>query len=147
MISFVQGEFFESKSYALVNTINCVGVMGRGIALEFKTRYPAYFQSYKKACDNKQVRPGTLHVYRKDNSAVLIGFPTKDHWRNPSKLEWIGSGLKSLRGLILELEIPSISIPALGCSNGGLNWSDVKPLIEKELTALECNILVFEPKS
>lgn len=160
MIHYIKdGDLFDSGADILVNTVNCVGVMGKGIALEFKRRFPEYYADYRKACNEGLVKPGVcrLWIYK----PIIISFPTKDHWRNPSKIEWIESGLKSLIQRIATVQdnpflkdAKVVAIPALGCANGGLDWVEVKPLIEKELSLLPnhyrkrgIQFLVYEPHS
>lgn len=134
---------------ALVNTVNTVGVMGKGIALMFKEAFPANFRAYEAACERKEVRIGQMFVT--ENLALegprwLINFPSKKHWRQPSKLEWIVEGLKDLRRVIEAKKIVSIALPPLGCGNGGLDWSDVRPEIERNLGSLDSvEVVVFEP--
>lgn len=132
-----------------MNTVNTVGVMGKGIALMFKEAFPDNFRVYDKACKRKEVRVG--HMFVTENLALggprwLINFPTKQHWRQPSKLEWIVEGLEDLRRVVEEKEIQSIALPPLGCGNGGLEWNEVRLAIERALGQLEdVKILVFEP--
>lgn len=151
-IRFINGDMFASRAQALVNTVNCVGVMGKGVALEFKRRWPDNYKAYKKTCDLKLLRPGSMLVF--DRGALfegeapryIINFPTKDHWRSKSKLDYISMGLDSLVEDVLELGIASIAMPPLGCGNGGLDWQDVKPLIETKLKRLSgVEVEVYEP--
>jgi O-acetyl-ADP-ribose deacetylase (regulator of RNase III) len=144
MITYKKGDLLNDNAAALVNTVNCVGVMGKGIALQFKNKYPANYRIYKKACDEGRVCTGKMHVVCFHN-LVIINFPTKEDWRNPSKLEWVEEGLQQLAKVIKMHRIKSIAIPALGCSNGGLDWDGVKPLIEKYLGNSEKDIRVYEP--
>ncbi|MDR7307592.1 macro domain-containing protein [Rhodoferax saidenbachensis] len=134
---------------AIVNTVNCVGVMGKGIALQFKNKWPDNFTQYQAACKAGKVRPGTMHVYDAGAYAqphFVINFPTKDHWRGNSKLSFIEDGLKDLIAQVQKLGIRSIAIPPLGCGNGGLNWADVKPMIEAAFAALpDVVVRLFEP--
>jgi O-acetyl-ADP-ribose deacetylase (regulator of RNase III) len=132
-------DILTHNSEYIVNPVNCVGVMGKGLALQVKLKYPNVFRVYKEACNKGLVKVGKMLVV--DN---IINFPTKQDWRNPSKLEWIESGLKDLRQLIIDRNIQSISIPKLGCGLGGLDWHDVKPLIDKYLSGLNCTILLSE---
>jgi O-acetyl-ADP-ribose deacetylase (regulator of RNase III) len=134
---------------AIVNTVNCVGVMGKGIALQFKNKWPGNFAAYQTACKAGKVRPGKMMVF--DSGAYaqphfIINFPTKDHWRGNSKLSFIEDGLRDLAAQVRALDIRSIAIPPLGCGNGGLDWQDVKPLIERAFADLpEVDVRVFEP--
>lgn len=150
MIEFIKGNLFNCNCEALVNTCNCVGVMGRGIALEFKNRYPEMFEDYKNFCNLNKLRPGKLHVFeQKTTPRLIINFPTKVDWRNESKYPWIESGLLALREVIIDKNIKSIAIPALGCGLGGLQWSIVKPLIQSFHDSLSCIniiVLVYEPQ-
>lgn len=149
MITFRQGNLLEAPAEALVNTVNTVGVMGKGIALMFKEAFPENYRAYEEACKRKEVRIGRMFVV--ENAALrgprwLINFPTKKHWRQPSKLEWIREGLEDLRRVVEEKSIKSIALPPLGCGNGGLNWIDVRAEIERSLGSLESvEIAVFEP--
>jgi O-acetyl-ADP-ribose deacetylase (regulator of RNase III) len=120
--------------------------MGKGLALQFKERFPVNFRKYKEACDRKYIAPCRVFPV-KDGDRWIVNFPTKNHWRHPSKIEYIEGGLRSLKQFIIEREIKSIAIPALGCGLGGLSWSDVKPLITSEFEDLpEVSIEVYEPR-
>ncbi|HEY0758725.1 MAG TPA: macro domain-containing protein [Acidisarcina sp.] len=149
MMKFIQGNLLEAPVEALVNTVNTVGVMGKGIALMFKEAFPGNFHAYEDACKDKEVKIG--HMFVTENRTFsgprwIINFPTKKHWRHPSKLEWIIEGLGDLRKFIQDNEIRSIALPPLGAGNGGLDWSEVRPEVERALGNLEgVNILVFEP--
>jgi len=149
MLEFKQGNLLEEDAEALVNAVNCVGVMGKGIALQFKQAFPENFQQYKKACDAKEVQPGrmfTVPTGKLFNPKYIINFPTKRHWRDNSKIEDIQTGLKALVAEVQQLGITSIAIPALGCGNGGLDWLEVKPRIESAFVELpEVKVVVFEP--
>jgi O-acetyl-ADP-ribose deacetylase (regulator of RNase III) len=149
MIEFKQGNLLEEKTEALVNTVNCVGVMGKGIALQFKQAFPENFRQYEKACRAKQVQPGQMFTVSTGSlfyPRYIINFPTKRHWKGKSKIEDIKSGLKALVEEIQQLGITSIAIPPLGCGNGGLDWAEVKPLIESALAQLpEVQVIIFEP--
>lgn len=146
MINFVVGNLLESEAYALVNTVNCEGYMGKGIAYQFKLRFPEMNSEYVKQCKQHKLRPGALHTY-KEASKLIINFPTKDKWREKSKMEYIASGLDALVDFINKEKIPSIAIPPLGSGNGGLVWDEVKQLIIKKLSCLEHNvdIYIYEP--
>lgn len=130
MIRETNKDIFTSKMQTITNPVNTVGVMGKGLALEFKKRYPDLFKSYVNVCENKIFEKEGLFVYQSKDYKILC-FPTKHHWKYPSKLEWIDEGLKLLSLHYKWYGITSIAIPKLGCSNGGLNWSEVKPLIYK----------------
>lgn len=149
MITFREGNLLEAPVDALVNTVNTVGVMGKGIALMFKEAFPENFHAYEEACKRKEIKIGQMFVTvnpRLQGPRWLINFPTKKHWRQPSKLDWIKEGLKDLRRVIEEKNIQSIALPPLGCGHGGLDWGDVRPEIESALRLLESvDIVVFEP--
>lgn len=149
MIHYTTGNLLEADVEALVNTVNTVGVMGKGIALMFKEAFPANFKEYEAACKSAKVKVGCMFVTQpKDlmGPRWIINFPTKEHWRRKSRLEWIDEGLVDLERVILEKGIRSIAVPPLGTGNGGLDWSVVKPRIEKALSPLEeVEVLVFEP--
>ena len=148
MIKFASGDMFDIPADIRINTVNCVGVMGAGVALAFKERFPEMFKAYKKECENKTIRPGKPHVwsdfYLYEN-LTIINFPTKDHWRNPSKYEYIESGLIWLVKFLKDYGTVKVTMPALGCGHGGLDWNKVKSLIKKYLDGLEATIYVFEP--
>jgi O-acetyl-ADP-ribose deacetylase (regulator of RNase III) len=149
MMHFVKGNLLEAQVEAMVNTVNTVGVMGKGIALMFKEAFPANFRAYEDACKRKQVKIGQMFVT--ETSALhgprwIINFPTKKHWRQPSKLEWIIEGLDDLRRLIEEKNIRSIALPPLGSGNGGLDWQDVRAEIQRTLADLQgVEIIIYEP--
>lgn len=148
MIRYVQGDILQADSEALVNTVNCVGVMGRGIALRFKEAFPANFKAYAVACRRGEVQPGRLFVFdtgRLTKPRYIINFPTKRHWCGKSRLEDIEAGLAALVEEIRSRRIRSIAIPPLGSGLGGLDWAEVRPRIERALAALpEVEALVFE---
>lgn len=146
MLSYTFGNILESDTDALVNTVNCDGYMGKGIAYQFKLKFPKNNEVYEKACKNGDFKIGNILSYKEQDKTIL-NFPTKDHWRNKSKLEFIELGLETLVDIIKKENINSISIPPLGCGNGGLNWEDVRPLIEKKLLPISNgkSIMVFEP--
>ncbi|OTX92578.1 hypothetical protein BK726_06375 [Bacillus thuringiensis serovar londrina] len=151
MITYLQGNLFSlfNKVDAITNTVNCVGVMGKGIALEFKNRFPINYKEYRIKCASKELTIGQSFVYEIPSNLqtkYIINFPTKKHWRHPSKVEYIEQGLDNLITLIAEYNIKSIAMPALGCGNGNLDWKVVKPIIEKKLSHLkDVDIVVFEP--
>jgi O-acetyl-ADP-ribose deacetylase (regulator of RNase III)/uncharacterized protein YwgA len=142
---------FHEPAEAIVNTVNCVGVMGKGVALEFKNRWPENFRAYKSLCDAGSLRPGRMFVFRtpqlfeSNEPRYLINFPTKDHWRGKSQLQYIADGLDDLIAQVRANHIRSIAMPPLGCGNGGLDWADVKPIIERKLSDLDADITVFAP--
>jgi O-acetyl-ADP-ribose deacetylase (regulator of RNase III) len=149
MIRFVQGDILRAETEALVNTVNCVGVMGRGIALQFKNVFPANFKSYEAACQKGEVQPGRMLVFdtgELTNPRYIINFPTKRHWRGKSRIEDVQAGLAALVEEIRALQIRSIAIPPLGSGLGGLDWAEVRPLIARALAVLpEVEVLIFEP--
>jgi O-acetyl-ADP-ribose deacetylase (regulator of RNase III) len=149
MIKLTQGDILKADTEALVNTVNCFGVMGRGIALQFRKAFPENFKLYKKACENGEVKPGKMFVYdlnRISNPHFIINFPTKRHWRNKSRFEDIESGLQDLIKIVEWQKIHSIAIPPLGCGLGGLNWSEVHSLITEAFETLpDVTVLLFEP--
>ncbi len=149
MIKFLQGNLLDAPTEAVVNTVNTVGVMGKGIALMFKEAFPDNFRAYEEACKRKEIRVGHMFVTENlvlDGPRWIINFPSKKHWRQPSKLEWIVEGLEDLRKVVEEKGIRSIALPPLGCGNGGLDWKDVRPEIERALGQLsDVEVLVFEP--
>ena len=149
MIKFVTGNIFDSDVEAVVNTVNCVGVMGRGIALQFKKRYPENYTAYELACKRNEVVPGKMFVFELNqlvNPKYIINFPTKRHWRGASRIEDIEAGLVDLAVVISERQISSIALPPLGAGLGGLDWSTVRKRIAAELTKLSnVDITVYEP--
>ncbi|MCG1035512.1 type II toxin-antitoxin system antitoxin DNA ADP-ribosyl glycohydrolase DarG [Polaribacter sargassicola] len=150
MIKFIKGNLLNAKTEALVNTVNTVGVMGKGIALQFKNRFPYNYKVYREACKNKMFKTGqVLTVQDGDllNQQYIVNFPTKAHWKSPSKIEYIQTGLVALKNEIAKLKIKSIAIPPLGCGNGGLNWDIVKEIMIKELESLDIEIIIYEPNT
>jgi O-acetyl-ADP-ribose deacetylase (regulator of RNase III) len=151
MIEFKTGDILRVDAEALVNTVNCVGIMGRGIALQFKNDFPENFKAYEAACEREEVQPGKMFVFETrtlTNPKFIINFPTKRHWRGKSRMEDIDSGLKALVEEIRTRSIRSIAIPPLGSGLGGLNWADVRPRIVQALRGLnEIQVIVFEPNS
>ena len=149
MIRMTSGNLLDAAVQAVVNTVNTVGVMGKGIALMFKERFPANFEAYEQACNAGEVEVGRMFVTESEQLGGprwVINFPTKQHWRNPSKLEWVRAGLDDLRRVIQERDIRSIALPPLGAGNGGLTWGDVKPLILDALGDLDgVDVVLYEP--
>lgn len=121
---------FDSPAEALVNPVNCVGVMGTGLAHQFAKRYPKMYLEYRKACVSGELKPGKIHVYQGPDYRYILNFPTKTHWREKSKLEYIEQGLEELENVLSDYLIYSVAIPALGCGLGGLDWEEVGPLLE-----------------
>ncbi len=139
------GNIFESNMHTLVNTVNCVGVMGKGIALEFKKRFPEMFEDYKTKCLKGFVKPGLPYYYQDLFGTSIINFPTKDHWRSPSKLEYIINGLDFLLKNYRDWHINSIALPPLGCGSGGLDWDTVGPIMYHSLKNLDIPIEIYAP--
>jgi O-acetyl-ADP-ribose deacetylase (regulator of RNase III) len=151
MISFTQGNLLDADVEALVNTVNTVGVMGKGVALMFKEAFPRNFKEYEAACKRNEVRVGRMFVTETGElmgPKWIINFPTKVHWRQRTKMEWITEGLKDLKSVLQEKNIRSVAVPPLGCGNGGLDWRDVRPAIEDALGSLSgVDVIVYEPTS
>lgn len=149
MIQYIEGNLLESKAQALVNTVNTVGVMGKGIALQFKNQFPNNSKIYNKACKEETIAIGKLLVTEDESllggKKIIVNFPTKKDWRQPSEYEYIEKGLIDLVNVIQEKKIKSIAIPPLGAGNGGLDWSKVKVLMEKYLSSLETDIYIYQP--
>lgn len=149
-IKLMRGDLLKQNDVdAIVNTVNCVGVMGKGIALQFKNKWPTNFHAYEAACKAGEVRPGRMFVHDAGGLVkphFIINFPTKDHWRGKSHIEFIRDGLADLVEQIRKLGIRSIAIPPLGCGNGGLEWSVVRPMIEAAFAHLkDVDVRLFEP--
>jgi O-acetyl-ADP-ribose deacetylase (regulator of RNase III) len=149
VVRVVRGDLFEAKTEALVNAVNTVGVMGKGLALQFKQRFGANFAAYRAACERGEVEVGRMFVYDNGKPAqprYIINFPTKRHWRDPARLEYVTLGLQDLRLQLAALGVRSVAVPALGCGLGGLDWSEVAPLIRQSLETEEhLEVLLFEP--
>jgi O-acetyl-ADP-ribose deacetylase (regulator of RNase III) len=149
MLSYKTGNLLESEAEALVNTVNTVGVMGKGIALQFKNSFPNNYKLYLKACQNQELKIGELLVTEEKTllkgKKIIINFPTKTTWRSPSEYTYIEQGLIALASLIKERALKSVAIPPLGAGNGGLDWLKVKQLLEKNLEGLDCEIFIYEP--
>ena len=150
MIEFQTGDVLKVKAEALVNTVNCVGVMGKGVALHFKKKFPDNYKFYTNACSQKDVQLGRMLVFERRtmfNPLYIINFPTKRHWKNKSFMENIEAGLIDLVRVIKDRNIDSIALPALGCGLGGLDWNNVKHLVQRILSPLnDVKITVFEPR-
>jgi O-acetyl-ADP-ribose deacetylase (regulator of RNase III)/uncharacterized protein YwgA len=145
MTKVLIGNLFESKSKTLVNTVNCVGVMGKGVAQEFKKRFSDLFEDYARRCSAKLVKPGVPYFYSDLLGTSVLNFPTKDHWRSPSKIEDIISGLNAFVSHYREWGIESIAFPPLGCGNGGLEWSVVGPIMYQKMSQLDINVEIYAP--
>lgn len=148
IIKLIRGNIFDSKCEAWVNPVNCMGAMGAGLALKFKEKFPGNYRHFNKACRGCNILPGTIVKYNtdKEEPEYILNLTTKDHWENYSKLEYIISGMKALIQAIQFYDIESIAIPALGCGLGGLQWRDVKPIIENAFTDMNDLIVeIYEP--
>ncbi len=148
MIHVVQGDLFASGCEALVNPVNCVGVMGKGLALQFRRRFPANYEAYRDACARRAIRPGHCFVF--DAGAgrprFVVNFPTKRHWRDPSRMEDIALGLDDLAGILRRHAVGSVAIPPLGCGLGGLAWPPVRSLLLDRLAPCEhVSVVIHEP--
>jgi O-acetyl-ADP-ribose deacetylase (regulator of RNase III) len=150
MMELKQGDILTADVEVLVNTVNCVGVMGRGVALQFRNAFPENFKAYKAVCDRGELHPGKLFIHEQaqlTNPRYIINFPTKKHWKGKSRIEYIDAGLQALVREIPQLGIRSIAIPPLGCGLSGLQWSDVRPRIERAFSILpDVHVLLYEPK-
>lgn len=142
MVEFKKGNIFNSKSQTLVNPVNCKGVMGAGLALEMKKRYPAMFSTYKRICDKNMLIPGKLQLWK--GNKWILNFPTKDYWKDPSKIEYIEKGLDKFLETYKEKEITSIAFPKIGSGLGGLDWALVKSIMIKKLNNLNIKIEIYE---
>ncbi len=144
-VTYINGNIFNTKCQTIVNTVNCVGVMGRGIALVHKLRYPQMFEEYKAHCHNKLITIGTLWLYSKqDNAPWILNFPTKIHWKYPSKIEWIEEGLQKFMDTYEKKGITSIAFPLLGTHNGGLDTAPVKKLMDTYLEQCSIPIEIYD---
>ena len=143
-IHYKVGNLLDSNAQTLINTVNCVGVMGKGIALEFKRRYPAMYRRYTERCEAGEVQLGRPYLER-ERDHLIVNFPTKGHWRASSRIDDVRAGLIYLRDHIKDWKIQSIAVPPLGCGQGGLSWEDVRPLIEANLGDLDIEVELFVP--
>ena len=142
MITYVSGNLFKSPAHVLVNTVNTVGVMGKGVAKEFKRLFPDMFRQYRDLCENREFNIGNLFLYKTDNKWVL-NFPTKKHWRSPSRPEYIEKGLQKLVTTYLNVGIYDLAMPLIGCGNGELDWpTQVRPIVEKYMKKLPVSVFV-----
>ena len=143
MITYLSGDLFLSPAKVLVNTVNTVGVMGKGIALRFKRIYPEMFEAYRNHCERGELQVGQLFLYKTPNKWIL-NFPTKEHWRNPSREEYVEAGLRKLRARCADMGVTSIAFPELGCGNGGLDFeTQVRPLMERYLGGLSVPTFIY----
>lgn len=143
------GDILQSDCQAIINTVNTKGVMGKGLALLYRKKYPDMFTAYRRACLDNKVKTGSMHLWKVPNQDKwVINFPTKDHWRNPSQMEWIISGLQNLVEIVKEKGFTSIAIPPLGCGLGGLHWYLVKKEILKvcEESFTDLRVEIYEPE-
>lgn len=149
MIVLRQGDILRADAEAIVNTVNCVGIMGRGLALQYRKAFPENYEEYRKSCDKGELKPGMMLVHELHqlmNPRYIVNFPTKRHWKGQSRIEDIKSGLHALVDEVRKLGIRSIAIPPLGCGLGGLDWKVVRPMIEKAFLELpETKVYLFEP--
>lgn len=145
-IDLVHGDIFESRAQALVNPVNCVGVLGKGLAAEFARRFPAYAADYRWQCRMGDLRFGRVVGYRTADGLRIVSFPTKWHWRDRSSLVDIKAGLAELRLKVVVWGIRSMAVPALGCGLGGLAWDDVRPLLEAYLGPFPIPVELYEPR-
>jgi O-acetyl-ADP-ribose deacetylase (regulator of RNase III) len=148
MVEFVSGNLLEADAEALVNTVNTKGVMGKGVALQFRRAFPDNYKAYRAACATGEVQLGRMFVFhtgRLEPPRLIINFPTKGHWKSRSRLVDIEEGLHDLRRVLIELDVQSVALPPLGCGLGGLSWPDVRARIEDGLADLQVRVLVFEP--
>ena len=147
MVRTLSGDLFQSKAQTLVNAVNCVGVMGNGIALEFKKRFPDMYEDYRKRCAVKQVRLGQPYLFRRSVPPWILNFPTKDDWRSASRLGDIVAGLEYLEGHYREWGIESLAVPALGCGEGHLQWRVVSPTLLDHLSRLDIPVDLYAPRN
>ncbi len=148
MIEFLTGNLLDADVDALVNTVNTKGVMGKGVALQFKRAYPENYKAYRKACAAGEVKLGRMFVFptgQLQRPRLIVNFPTKGHWKSRSRLADIEEGLRDLRRVLIEQDVDSLALPPLGCGLGGLSWAEVRPRIEQALADLPIRVLVFEP--
>lgn len=145
MFKVLTGDLFTSQAQTRVNAVNCVGVIGKGVALEFKMRYPAMFEDYAQRCERKQMRLGEPYLYRDRSGVLIVNFPTKDHWRSPSRLSDIERGLDYFVQHHAEWGVNSVAFPALGCGNGGLDWEEIGPLMRVKLEHINIQVEVYAP--
>ena len=149
MVRLTQGDILQAEAEGLVNAVNCVGVMGRGLALQFKRAFPANFTAYAAACARGEVQPGRMFVVETGHLTgprFIVNFPTKRHWKAASRIDDIDAGLDALIADVKRLRMKSIAVPPLGCGLGGLDWVDVRPRIERAFASLpEVQVLVYQP--
>ena len=152
-IRFVDGDMFSIPADILVNTVNCVGVMGAGVAAEFKKRYPEMYRDYVSRCRRRELKPGSPYLWQNPSmfgegkDELIINFPTKDNWRDPSQYEYVEDGLMRMRDLLSHADGRKVVMPAVGCGHGGLNWERIKAMIVRYLSDVNANFIVTEPKN
>lgn len=144
-LHFVSGDMWKREADVRVNTVNCVGTWGKGVALQFKRRYPKAFLEHKKACAAREVVPGKLHVWEAAD-VTIVNFVTKRHWRDDSRYEDIDAGLVALRKYLEQLGEAVVVVPALGCGHGRLDWTRVRRMVEQMLSDLEAEVYVYSPE-
>lgn len=142
MLHYIKGTVFNTPAKTIVNTVNCVGVMGAGLALEFKLRYPEMYNDYKDRCKKDKVLVGRPYIYEQSKDLLILNFPTKNHWRYGSKIEWIEAGLNYFSLNYKKRDLDSVAFPKLGCNNGGLEWEVVKDVMEGYLSDLTIDIYI-----
>ena len=145
MIRFLVGDLFQTKARTLVNTVNCVGIMGKGVAQTFKSRFPAMFEDYRQRCEAGDLRLGEPYHYSDLAGVSIVNFPTKDHWKSASRMADIEAGLDYFVARAAEWGVRSVAFPPLGCGNGGLDWTDVGPLMYRKLGGLDFDIEIYAP--
>jgi O-acetyl-ADP-ribose deacetylase (regulator of RNase III) len=144
MINYVKGDILEAQTQVIVNTVNCVGVMGKGLALQYKYKFPDMYEKYRDYCKKKKLLPGQIFLYPLPDKRVVFNVATKDHWKDPSKIEWIYDSVKNIGLLMNTYQIKSISIPKLGCQNGRLTWDKVRPIIETLEFIVHAEINIYD---
>jgi O-acetyl-ADP-ribose deacetylase (regulator of RNase III) len=145
MITCTHGNIFDADVDVIINPVNCVGVMGKGLALQFKRRFPDMYKQYRYDCQHHAYEPGAIHMWNESTPRIMT-FATKGLWQYPSQLAWIDIGLRSINDRYKGMNINSIAIPPLGCGNGGLEWKVVKSVIEHILCDVDMDIILYEPK-
>lgn len=145
-IKIARGDLLASDAHTLVNTVNCVGVMGAGIAKQFKDRYPGMYTRYRILCNRKAITPGSIMIDDGDGRSI-INVATKDHWQGPSLESWVSDGIKNLAEHFRDEKIPSAAVPMLGCGHGGLDPGSVFTMMLREFGALDTQVLVYLPRS
>lgn len=142
MLLNIRGDILKSTTEAIVNPVNCEGIMGKGLAYQVRNMYPKTYREYKIACKEERLQIGKMH-WTKENNKIIINFPTKNKWREKSRISYITEGLVSLRYLVKELNITSIAVPPLGCGLGGLNWSQVSQILTNFLEPISDNVTIY----